>query len=319
MMMRPNITYPFRCWAWCLVVPMVLLSCAGEVDDAGAAAQSADPGPKTLPGTDADWAIMQEQARWAYANGLDSLPIGQVVARIGQQFVGTPYAPHTLEVAGVESLVIELQELDCVTFVENVLALARFVRSVPESMLDDQMGRHRDYYSGILANLRYRDGNLDGYPTRLHYFSEWISDKDTRGLVRHLSPELGGVPDEEPINFMTTHPDAYRQLGEDPAFLPAFQDIEARLSSQPRHYVPQERIAEVADQIQNGDLIAATSTIAGLDVAHTGIALWKEGHLHLLHAPLVDGVVEVSEVSLADRIQRIRGQDGIMVARPLDP
>ena len=106
MMMRPNITYPFRCWAWCLVVPMVLLSCAGEVDDAGAAAQSADPGPKTLPGTDADWAIMQEQARWAYANGLDSLPIGQVVARIGQQFVGTPYAPHTLEVAGVESLVI---------------------------------------------------------------------------------------------------------------------------------------------------------------------------------------------------------------------
>ena len=90
-------------------------------------------------------------------------------------------------------------------------------------------------------------------------------------------------------------------------------------SSQPRHYVPQERIAEVADQIQDGDLIAATSTVAGLDVAHTGIALWKEGQLHLLHAPLVDGVVEVSEVSLADRIQRIRGQDGIMVARPLDP
>ena len=59
--------------------------------------------------------------------------------------------------------------------------------------------------------------------------------------------------------------------------------------------------------------------MAGLDIAHTGIALWRDGQLHLLHAPLVGGVVQVSEVSLANRIQRIGGQDGIMVARPLDP
>ncbi len=275
-------------------------------------------GPTTRSGTEEDWGIMQEQARWAYRNGLDTLPIGQIVARIGERFVGTPYAPHTLEAEGEEGLVIELQELDCVTFVENVLALARFVRSVPEAMLGDQM-RHRAYYSGILQNIRYRDGNLDGYPTRLHYFSEWISDKDARGLARDLSAELGGVPDDEPIDFMTTHPDAYRQLGENPAFLQALQTIEERLSSEPRHYVSQERIAEVADRIQDGDLIAATSTVAGLDVAHTGIALWKDGQLHLLHAPLVDGVVEVSELPLADRVQRIGGQDGIMIARPLDP
>ena len=302
----------------------VVLACDDGSSDArqapGTSAQSPDPitVPTTLPGTDADWAIMQEQARWAFTNGLDTLPIGQIVARIGERFVGTPYAPHTLEVAGEESLVIELQELDCVTFVENVLALARFVRSVPEAMLDDPV-RHQAYYSGLLQNIRYRDGNLDGYPTRLHYFSEWISDKHTRGLVWNLSHELGGVPDDEPIDFMTTHPDAYRQFGEDPAFLPAFQEIEARLNSEPRHYVPQDRIAEVADQIQDGDLIAATSTVAGLDIAHTGIALWKDGQLHLLHAPLVDGVVEVSELSLADRVQGIGGQDGIMVARPLDP
>ena len=293
---------------------------AGEpaATEADADASATDPGPTTLPGTDEDWGIMREQARWAYRNGLDTLPIGQIVARIGERFVGTPYAPHTLEVAGEERLVIELQELDCVTFVENVLALARFVRSVPEAMLDDPT-RHQAYYSGILQNIRYRDGKLDEYPARLHYFSEWISDKDTRGLVRNLSSDLGGVPDDEPIDFMTTHPDAYRQLGEDPAFLPALQEIETRLSSQPRHYVPQDRIAEVADRIQDGDLIAATSTVAGLDIAHTGIALWKDGQLHLLHAPLVDGVVEVSELSLADRIKRIGGQDGIMVARPLDP
>jgi hypothetical protein len=35
-----------------------------------------------------------------------------------------------------------------------------------------------------------------------------------------------------------------------------------------------------------------------------------------MHAPLVGSVVEISEVPLADRILDIRGQDGILVARP---
>ena len=77
-------------------------------------------------------------------------------------------------------------------------------------------------------------------------------------------------------------------------------------------------IAGVEDRIQDGDIIAATSTVAGLDIAHTGIALWRDGRLHLLHAPLAGGVVQISELSLAERIQRIGGQDGVMVARPLE-
>ncbi len=68
----------------------------------------------------------------------------------------------------------------------------------------------------------------------------------------------------------------------------------------------------------DGDIIAATSTVAGLDIAHTGIALWRDGRLHLLHAPLAGGVVQISEVPLAERIQRIDGQDGVMVARPVE-
>ena len=262
---------------------------------------------------------MREKARWAYANGLDTLPIGRAVAHIGEQFVGTPYAPRTLEVGGEERLVIEFQELDCVTFVEASLALARFVHSVPEEILDDPMARYRAHYSGILQDIRYRNGTLDRYPSRLHYFSEWISDNQGMGIVRSLSRELGGVPDDEPIDFMTNHPDGYQQLRADPALLPVLREIEARLSGEPRYYVPQDRIAQVADGIQDGDIIAATSTVAGLDVAHTGIAVWGDGTLHLLHAPLVDGVVEVSEVSLAERVRGIAGQDGIMVARPLSP
>ena len=97
-------------------------------------------GPTTLPGTDADWAIVEEKARWAVEQGLSELSIGELVVRIGETFVGTPYAPHTLEAPGEEGLVIELEELDCVTFVENVLALARFVQTVPDELLVARRG-----------------------------------------------------------------------------------------------------------------------------------------------------------------------------------
>ena len=276
-------------------------------------------GPTTLPGTDADWAIVEEKARWAVEQGLSELSIGELVVRIGETFVGTPYAPHTLEAPGEEGLVIELEELDCVTFVENVLALARFVQTVPDELLVARAGgRQRPLFSWLLEEIRYRGGTLEEYPSRLHYFSEWISDNDAMGLVRDVSEELGGVADEQPIDFMTTHPDAYRQLGEDPDFRTELRAVEERLSATPRYYIPEDRIAAIEDGIQDGDIIAATSTVAGLDIAHTGIALWRDGRLHLLHAPLVGGVVQISEAPLAERIQRIGSQDGVMVARPAE-
>ena len=292
---------------------------AASADAFAGAPTDAPVGPTTLPGTDADWAIVDEKARWAVEQGLSELSIGDLVVRIGETFLGTPYAPHTLEAPGEEGLVIELEELDCVTFVENVLALARFVQTVPDELLVARAGsRQQPLFSWLLEEIRYRGGTLAEYPSRLHYFSEWISDNDAMGLVRDVSEELGGVADAQPIDFMTTHPDAYRQLGEDPDFRTELRAVEERLSAAPRYYIPEDRIATIEDGIQDGDIIAATSTVTGLDIAHTGIALWRDGRLHLLHAPLVGGVVQISEVPLAERIQRIGSQDGVMVARPAE-
>jgi hypothetical protein len=134
-----------------------------------------------------------------------------------------------------------------------------------------------------------------------------------------LAQELGGREDREPLSFMSAHRSAYRamaQLG-----IPtAIRAMEQRLNAAgPRWFIPEDRIADAAAGIQDGDLIAATSTLPGLDVAHTGIALWKDGKLHLLHAPLVGKAVEVSTVPLAQRIAEIKSQDGIMVARVARP
>ncbi len=258
--------------------------------------------------TPGDARIFRTTLEWALENRLDTLSMGDIVVRTGRRFVGHPYTAHTLELGGPERLVVNLREFDCVTYVESVLAMARVIRAG---------GGDFDDFAAELRRIRYRDGILDGYTSRLHYFSEWIHDNEGAGLVRDITPTLGGVEADEPIDFMSTHADAYPSFEGRPERVEAIRRIEERLSARSRRYVPADRIAAVADGIRDGDVIAATSTVTGLDIAHTGIAIWRDGRLHLMHAPLVGRSLEISEEPLAVRIRRIEGQDGIMVARPL--
>ena len=279
------------------------------------------PPVETSPGVpsslwdDEDWAIFRDKVTWAASEMVDTLPIGDAMAALGQTFVGTAYVPQTLEAEGPERLVINFRGLDCVTFVENVFALSRFIRVYDPDVLADRPAAEAAYAS-LLTELRYRGGIINGYPSRLHYFTDWIADNALRGAVRDVTPELGGVWDEERIDFMTTHTDSYRQLS-DPANVARVRQDETALNALGRSYIPQGSIEAAARGIRDGDIIAATSTVAGLDVAHTGLALWVDGTLRLMHAPLVGDSVQISEVTLAERIQGIAGQDGIIVARPL--
>lgn len=275
----------------------------------GTSEQQAEGQTAAAPEPSADEQIFTATIKRAQQERLDTLPIGEIVVQVGTWFVGTPYVPHTLEPPGPEQLVVNLREFDCVTYVESMLALARVIRS-GNSSFDD--------FTNELRNIRYRQGRLDSYPSRLHYFSDWIYDNDAAGIVRNVTRELGGVVDPEPINFMTQHRESYRQLA-DSAFFHALLAQEAELSKRPRYFIPENRIAAAASGIKNGDVIAATTNVAGLDIAHTGLAIWQNGKLHLMHAPLVGDSVMISPETLAERIMRIERQDGIMVARPLDP
>jgi len=289
-------------------------SCVPDAEDPVPSAE----GTRPAIGTPRDWEIARTQMTWAQSQRLDTLPdFGNVVAALGERFVGTTYTPHTLEVPGPERLVVNLEALDCVTFVENVLALSRLVRGKSSDDLHDE-SLFRAAYRDELVGIRYRSGVLAGYASRLHYFSEWIADAHAKGIVKDVSQQLGGRADESPVNFMSAHPDAYRQM-QDPAVAEEIAAVEERLRPVLRFFLPAEEIDAKARLIRTGDIIAATSTMAGLDVAHTGIAVWRDGTLRLLHAPLVGSHVQLSEESIAERIRRIGGQDGIMVARPLDP
>lgn len=296
-----------------LLTPLALLVIAcGGAEDAEPIELTGQEAAAVTPAfevTDqpADSLAFEETIAWAQANQIDTLPIGEAIAALGRTYVGTPYEPGTLELEGEERLIVNLRQLDCVTFIENMLAIARIMHAGTPDY---------DSFKRELVRMRYRGGVLSGYASRLHYFSEWIADNEEKGLVDDVTLAIGGVPDTGAISFMTRNVDAYRQLS-DRSIVDEIRTIETTLSGRQRHYIPQDAIDAVAQNIRNGDIIAATSTLEGLDIAHTGLALWVDGRLHLMHAPLVGSVVEISELPLADRLRRIDAQDGIMVARPL--
>ena len=58
----------------------------------------------------------------------------QLMLEIGKFFLGAPYVAGTLETKRAEHLIVNLREHDCVTFVENVVALARLVEPHLQSL-----------------------------------------------------------------------------------------------------------------------------------------------------------------------------------------
>ncbi len=165
--------------------------------------------------------------------------------------------------------------------------------------------------------MRYRGGERRSYTSRLHYFSEWITDGESRGLLRDRGAELGGVEDGRPLRFMTEHRGSYLALADDGVFR-EIGAMERRLDGRPRRVVPTERIPEVSDRIETGDVLAFATAIPGLDVTHAAFAYRDaDGVLRVLHAPLSGGTVEVSRAPLPEYVAAIRRSTGILVAQPL--
>jgi hypothetical protein len=243
--------------------------------------------------------------------------LGRAATRVGELAVGTPYKPYTLDAylrAGrsplrTEPLTLSLSRFDCLTLVESCLAVARVVERKGEPTWDG--------FGQEVQRMRYRGGKRLGYTSRLHYFSEWITDGQERGLCRDLGAELGGVEDVRPLRFMTEHRASYPALSDDHVFR-EISAIERGLDGRPRRMVPGDRIADVADRIKSGDVLGFATAIPGLDVTHTAFAYrGTDRILRVLHAPLSGGVVEVTRKTLPEYVAAIRRATGILIARPL--
>jgi hypothetical protein len=268
-----------------------------------------EPPEKERQNADRDREIFRSKMSLAVEQQLQGKPIGDIIMSLGLSFLGTPYVAHTLEEPGEEHLVVNLRGLDCTTFMENSLVLARCVRKGTTSF---------DDFRRELTFVRYRDGKIAGYPSRLHYFTDWVHNNVRKGVLKDMTVELGGVAATTPVDFMSTHPESYVQLS-NPETVRAIRSIEESMKKQGYAVVPKERVKSILGLLRNGDIVGTATTIAGMDVSHTGIAVQSKSTVQFLHAPLSGGSVCLAEGSLGEYLAAHKSMTGIVVARPLQP
>ena len=277
------------------------------------------PALDSIPPDAADAARLRSWVGGVRERGLAAarVPVGRTAGGVGELALGTPYRPNALEEylksggspTGTEPLILSLLEFDCVTLVECSLGVARVARGVENP---GWAGFARE-----VERMRYRGGRREGYTSRLHYFSEWISDGAARGLLQPLGEALGGRPDHRPLRFMSTHRSSYPALADGEVYR-EIVEMERSLDDRPRWVIPTARIADVSDRIQTGDVLAFATGIEGLDVTHSALAYRApDGVLRVLHAPLSGGVVEITRTTLPEYVAAIRRATGILVARPV--
>lgn len=229
------------------------------------------------------------------------------ISRIGRRFIDIPYEANTLESDGPERLRVNLDGMDCTTFVETVTALALTARE------------HRQSWQDFLYNLegvRYRNGRADGYPSRLHYMSAWILDNVSRGNLREVTGDMPGVRHRiKTLDYMTRHREQYPALA-DSANFAGMKRVESGFSNFRYPYLKGNSLKnkDLLSMVRDGDIIVFTSAAEGLDATHMGIAVVDDDTVRLLHASSKAGKVVIDELSLADYLRRNR-TDGIRIVR----
>ncbi|MEK6649607.1 MAG: N-acetylmuramoyl-L-alanine amidase-like domain-containing protein [Bacteroidota bacterium] len=257
-----------------------------------------------------DAALCRSKFEIAVSRKLADGPIGDAVVEIGKTFLGTPYLASALEVPGEERLVVNMRGLDCVSFYENALTLARCIKLGTMTFED---------YKSQLQWIRYRDAKINGYPSRLHYTSDYFYDNARRGTWKEMSRDLGGEVFVNTVSYMSNHPDSYRQIKDDPKLVPVIAEQEKAINVRTRYYIPKEKVKEIENRLQNGDILGTTTNFPGLDTSHTGIVIKEDGVTKFMHAPLAGKQVLISEKPLHAYLAANKGQTGIMVVRPLEP
>lgn len=267
---------------------------------------------------------MMAQGRQLDAETADSVKICTLLKNASQQpantnlplffarsFIGKPYVAHTLEVGDKERLVVNTRELDCTTLVETVTALTKCAYQKKYTYAA---------YRAALQAMRYRNGKIYNYTSRIHYFTEWITENSKTGLVTEIqqpNPPFTAVQTVK-VNYMSQHPQSYKALKAHPEYVSEIRRMEQRVSGQQFRYIPKARVgrsAELRQAVKDGDIIAITCNKAGLDIAHLGFAVWKNGNLQLLNASQLHKQVIEEPMTLWQYLRQHPSHTGIRIIR----
>lgn len=238
------------------------------------------------------------------------LPINDLIVKTALFFRDTPYIAGTLENNESEQLVINLRQLDCSTFVENCIALSRTLKSKDHSFSN---------FCKELKTIRYRDGKIEDYSSRLHYSTDWIYNNSQKKILTDNTEAIGGMQETKLINFMSTHTDAYVKLKNNLDLQQKISFREKEINKRDAYYVLRKNnISKTDNLIKNGDIITFATSIDGLDYSHMGIAYHYNGRLTFIHASSRAMKVIIEPQSLSTYCSKSTRCTGISISRCVD-
>jgi hypothetical protein len=178
---------------------------------------------------------------------------GARIAAIGRKNIGQPYMLNLLGEFPYELHdalpMFSLEQSDCVVFSEHTYAMA--------------LSSSWEEFFWMLQRIRYKDGVI-GVATRNHYTEvDW--NVNNAWLVHDISADLGG---SATASYMMTVDRAN--------FLKKRHHTESTfpLQTSEQFYVPKERVAMIAEQLQQGDYVNVISTKDGAYWAsHVGLVV----------------------------------------------
>ncbi|MCI1779931.1 MAG: DUF1460 domain-containing protein [Bacteroidales bacterium] len=237
-------------------------------------------------------------------------PASELIIKAAMLRLGTPYVAGTLEKTP-EKLTVDLHRTDCILFVESDLALALTAKSGNPSF---------ENFCNVLRDLRYRNGRVKGYASRLHYTTEWINQAESRGILKDMDKTWKCAVWDKTFSFMSTHPSRYKQLSAGKGHAEQLRRIEMAESSLNKlklYYIPKRMVPDYLDKLKSGDIIFLCSSIKGLDIAHVTICYKTDKKTTFIDASMRAEKVVIEPISLVEYINSRKSISGIKVARAI--
>ena len=220
------------------------------------------------------------------------------LVELGKYFIGRPYSHMALSKDNPEEVYYSLKDFDCVTFIENMLALYE------SNGLDSVYKKH-------LIELRYAKSNDIRYETRLHYLSSALEKWQQMGIISQIHSKNESVLKKD-IHYLS----AYLAGKHFKIDLNQIKSTERAISGKPMNFIDRKHIAQFLPMLKSGDIVAFISKRNDLDFKHVGFIRVQHGKAFLLHASQEKKVICISDQDVATYVLNHPQMIGIQVYRP---
>ncbi|MEN9959646.1 MAG: hypothetical protein RLZZ474_1890 [Bacteroidota bacterium] len=218
------------------------------------------------------------------------------LVEIGKRFIGKPYRANMLSNGNPEVLVTSLEAFDCVTLLENSLAI-KYANGI------------ESFYPKALMHVRYAGDSLH-YEKRYHYFTDAMQ---TLGYPLIIDSEHV-TQIRKDFSFLSTYLRKQSVISVDLGLL---ENRERALAKKAFQYTAVVDLPTLIPLIQSGDLVAFVTSNPHLDFLHTGMLVRQNNVIRLLHASQDKKQVVLSDESLQAYLKSHPKFIGICVFRPI--